>query len=188
MSEHTIILGDYIAPASRVPISTLEVQVLPDDLLAEWQRCGETADFLASYIAHHFDQPEQVVNVLSTILNELVENAIKFSADKRTMVSLGVSYYGNSVTMTATNPANASQVDEFRVLIDQLLTVDPELLFLARIEATAMIEDDSSGLGLITIRKDYSSGIGVRIRPIPGSELREISVQLHIESAILQSD
>lgn len=201
MTDNTIIMGDFIADESREPISTLVVQVLPDDLLAEWQRCGETADFLSHYVGHHLPNPEQAVNVLSTVLNELVENAIKFSADKRQRVSLGASYYGDTVSMTATNPATAKQVETLHGLIVQLLEEDPEVLFLKRIEESAILDDDSSGLGLITIKKDFLARVGVRFRDLPPSaasaatptgvpaensgSLKEISIQVHLDTEVL---
>ena len=55
---------------------------VPIDLVREWSRCGQTADYMARYLAYDFADRETAASVLSTVINELVENAAKFSTDK----------------------------------------------------------------------------------------------------------
>src|SRR5690349_25000309 len=64
------------------PLSELSLSFPPLALVAEWSRCSETADFVARFFAHDYPDRDVAGSVLSTVVNELVENAAKFSSDK----------------------------------------------------------------------------------------------------------
>ena len=186
MTGKTTTFGDYVAD-ERVGalISTIEIRILPKDFNTEWQRCGQTADYLASYLAHHFEDFEMAMNVLSTVLNELIENSVKFSASQHEWVSISASFSGKAVILEATNSATAEQLELFTAFVERLLSEDVEDLFLARIEDSDFGVESGSGLGLITIKKDYLSGIGVRFQQRPISDLYDVSVQLHLDADLV---
>jgi hypothetical protein len=61
----------------------IDLELRPEELLASYRRCSLTADWLASYLSSELDANVRVAarNVLSTVINELLENAVKFSVD-----------------------------------------------------------------------------------------------------------
>ncbi len=178
-----LIIGDYIAAEQRpAPLSSMRIRVSPLDLIMNWRRCGLTADYMASFFAYHFVDVPRATNLLSTVINEMVENCVQYSADTRTPVSISASHFGEIVTLETTNRSHSAQVEVFTSFMDRLLIEDAESLFLARIELNALLDEDTSGLGLITVKKDYLSGIGVRVIFDHNTQHHDVAVQLHLDA------
>ena len=93
LMTHPGTLGHFDGPPTDA-ISELTVDLLTVDLVAEWRRCSVVADFVARYFAQNFAAPEAAASVLSTVLNELVENATKFSSDPSQRIRLWVGHFG----------------------------------------------------------------------------------------------
>ncbi len=163
-------------------LSELGLRFVPLDLIAHWRRCGITADFLAEFLAYNFLNQKTAMSVVSTLLNELLENAVKFSADKHKRVNLTVCHYGDTITVETTNSADEKQAQHFDTLVQRLLSVDAETLFLNQIEHTAENDTDASGLGLISMKKDFNVEYGVKIVPDTGSDDYVVSVKVRLKS------
>ncbi len=144
----------------------------PADFAVRWSQCSATADFFAEYFAaveacRSDDEAArgELVGTLSYVVNELVENAVKFSVGETVEVTVGVEAGELIVVVTnqilaATAPA---LVDRFR----ELLAGDPQELLFARVEANA--EDPEagvSGLGFLTMMSDYGARLGWRFAAV----------------------
>lgn len=191
MSTKTQVLGDYIPPDTRgIPHGQLQITLYPRDFLGTWRRCGMTADYLAGFLACQLDNFDHALNVLSTVLNELVENCVKFSVDPNAAVSLEVASYGNVLTLQARNAATPTQSAQFAEFLRQLLTEDTTALLWSQIdlkegELFSADEDAGSGLGLITITKDFMADLGVQICEQAGTDQHEITVQVHLHVKLI---
>lgn len=181
--------GDSIPsrdPASR--ISELRLELLPIDVIVQWRRSGQVADFLAHYFNYHFERRANALQVLSYGLNELVENLAKFSADKQVPVLLSVVHFGEVLRVQTRNVAAADRAGALAARLDDMAQSDPELLFLAQLEHTASDDQGSSGLGLITIKKDYGARVGAEFTPLPGDvERYEITFTLELDVDVVES-
>lgn len=161
-------------------ISTMHIDLLPIDLIVQWKRCSILADFLGQYFAYLFADRQGATRVLSTGLNEIVENLAKFSADKRSPVSLTVAHYGDQVRVSTRNVGSLANAEALASRLDRMANEDAELLFLEQLEHTASQDRASSGLGLITIKKDYGALLGVTLSPVEGHE-GQCLVEFHLE-------
>ncbi|MCA9300779.1 MAG: hypothetical protein KDA28_17035, partial [Phycisphaerales bacterium] len=93
--------GDLLPPRDEgARISTMSLTLLPIDLIVQWRRCSVAADFLADYFSYLFEGRENAIHVLSTGLNEVIENLAKFSLDKRETVTVTVTHYGEHLRIT----------------------------------------------------------------------------------------
>ena len=61
----------------EAPLAELRVELAALDAVSEWRRCGMTADFAAKYFACASSNPVTAASVLATVINELVENAVR---------------------------------------------------------------------------------------------------------------
>jgi hypothetical protein len=145
--------------ADVLPALTAVSVALPVlDMLVEWRRCGMTADYLADYLAYAFERRDVARTVISTAANELLENAAKFSTDKRSTVRVAVRLRGPALELEVENVTDAGHADRLADLLDALARGDAEALFAERLEAR-----ERGGLGLIVLAKDYAAGLGARI-------------------------
>lgn len=174
--------GDYWHWRDRYkPMSLMSVSFYPLDIIVQWRRCGQTADYIANFLSYQFKESGRSMIILSTIINELLENCVKFSCDKQMSVSFTAGFFGDIALLEATNNTDRAQVDRFQSFIHQLIHEDLEELFIAQIEETDEQMTRSAGLGLISLKKDYVSKMGFLIQPIPDTALYDVRVQLHLD-------
>lgn len=151
MSTVTV-LGAFPEP-HEPPLSAIEMEVVPIDLVTEWRRCGMIADFMADYMVHGFERRDTARSVLSTVMNELVENAAKFSADARAPAHASIRHHGEVVHLEVRNAATASHVQHLRGLLAELAGGDATTVWQTRI-------GDRRGLGLAMLARDYGATVG----------------------------
>jgi hypothetical protein len=165
-----------VADDSNRPLAELTLSFVPLALVAEWARCSETSNFVARFFAHDYHDHELAGSVLSTVVNELVENAVKFSSDKAVAARLVVREYPECVTILTTNVVTVSQATTVAETITRLVGGDPELLFAEQIAHPP--ETGSAGIGLIILRKDYGATVGVRIVDSGGAAMVDVEVTI----------
>ncbi len=135
------------------------------------------ADYFSSFLSINGDDTEQEErikeskNTISYVGNELLENAIKFNVDPEpNSVQIGI-YFGRDINKTTAviftkNSIKLSQVDKFQNLIQELLSNDPNELYIQQVEKAAEDEnEEASGLGLLTMINDYSAKLGWKFVP-----------------------
>lgn len=160
------------------PLSELSLSLVPLAVVAEWTRCGETADFVARYFAHDFGDRELAGNVLSTVVNELLENAVKFSSDKSIPARLTVREYADGLRIATRNVAAPAQAAAFGATVARLAEGDPEAMFAERVASPPEI--GGGGIGLIILRKDYRARVGVRVTPSDGgADVVDVEVEIN---------
>jgi hypothetical protein len=175
------VVGGF-AERGGAPLSGVELRLSALDCVAHWRRCGITADYLASYAAYDFEHRDIALSILSTAANELIENAVKFAADKRAPIRVALHHLGDVIRIETQNRATWRHAQALAELLDALTRGDAEELFARRIEEAA---PDSSGIGLIILRKDYAAEIGARLEPAPGEQADsefEVTVQVRLKA------
>ena len=155
------------------------VSFIPLDLVTEWSRCGETANYLAGYLAHDFEKSEIAANVLSTVINELVENAAKFSFNKQLAAHVVGRQFDDSISIVVTNNVSPAQAESFLKAANRIGTADPEVLFAELLAYPP--ETGGAGLGLTLLRKDYGARLQVGAEPNrENKDLLNVRVELSI--------
>jgi hypothetical protein len=157
----------------------VELVVCPRQLVAHWKRCGVTADWLANYFAPDFEPEirESAKSMLSTVANELLENAVKFSEREHESIHVVVEYDGLVLRIETTNPASSASAALLKSTLDALSREPLDALFAQRI-ADGNVEK-APGIGLLIIRRDYGARLRVRLTPRPdGLQNVRLTVEL----------
>lgn len=164
MSE-PIVLGAFPGAPATPALCSLEVELVPLDLLTQWRRCGMIADFVGDYMAYAFGRRDVARTALSTIVNELVENVAKFSADVRETGRVTLRHLGSVLVLEATNVADAPAVARLEAAVSELARGEPEQTF-------ARCLEQRRGLGLALVAKDYRARVGATATPLGGGMSR----------------
>jgi hypothetical protein len=150
-----------------------------------WPNSSLSAKFIADYLAMFFTpsspqtdrtkQPIEITDAVRYIVNELLENAVKFSASlPEYPTQLGLHIHADKIVVFVTNTTSISNLDRFMALIQELTTVDPVNLYIDRLEKNLDAENQHvSGLGFITILSNYSTQLGWRFESIPSEPSSE---------------
>jgi hypothetical protein len=178
----SISVGEVADSPIPAAISGLELELRPLELVVHWRRCGLTADWLASYLAYDFDAAARATaqNVLSTVINELLENAVKFSADKQAKIRIAVTHHGDFVRLETNNLAAAPRALLLRETFEELGQGSLDALFARRIAESAT--PNAPGVGLLILKRDYAARQGVRLTPLPDGNF-DVLVRVDLDTA-----
>lgn len=170
-----LFLGDYnkIVPVNQKPDSNVEIKITPLDLVTYWKRVGILADFVAGFYSYSFLPPELAVKditetpvftSISTVFNEMVENAAKYSVDKKAKIKINLNQYGNLFKMQVENTTSVESAMNFHDIMETIFSTDDlDSLYFQKLEDNSVNPTGHSGIGLMMILKDYPVKMGVRI-------------------------
>jgi hypothetical protein len=141
----------------------IDLHLRADELLAYWSRCGLTADWIANYLASELDPKGRATarSVLSTVINELLENAVKFSVDPQGSIRIAARREGNSVRIETWNRASAGRVHLLESTLEALARSSADVLFSQRIAQGGA--PGAPGVGIIIIRRDHGARIQTHV-------------------------
>jgi hypothetical protein len=149
---------------------TISVVLKEGQLGRSWKQAGATSEFLGEVLAVQgaksgLDHSE-ARHAIIYLVNELLENAIKFSAAGD--VEVRCSLENATFELAVINRIDPDMVPGFQGLLEELTTRDPGDLLIERIEANAADETSSaSGLGILTLMNDYGVRMGWHFSDTP---------------------
>lgn len=150
--EKRIIIGDKIEFEKDIE-TTFTFSFIPLDIFDRWERAGFLSNFIADYFESYFAN-ETAHNVISTIFNEFIENAVKFTKNNSLPISITVKKRENELISRITNTIPLHRKTAFIEVCENLFASDLDELFLKKIE-DGTVDSKESGIGLILIKKDY---------------------------------
>jgi hypothetical protein len=183
--ETTTVLGTWKDCAVGARLSDAVLELDAKDISVSWRRCSLTADFLARYYSYYFPYREKATdrisrdaaeNMISYILNELVENTAKYTDARETAVEVEVHLRDADIVFQVTNRVTERRAGDFRQLMEKILTGNAEALYLAQLEQ----ESDGSGLGYLTMINDYGVSLGLKIQR-SADDVFTVSVQASMQ-------
>lgn len=166
---------------NKKPLSQLCLSFLPLDLVIEWHRVVQITDFFAEYYMSCFLNEQSVGNTLKTIVNELIENIVKFSSKKENFATIDFAHFGDEITIKTHNISSRYQTEKFITFFKKLITKDSEELFLQQIQLAAATDESSSGLGLLILKKDYHAQLSIVIESFPEDEICGIDLDVSVK-------
>jgi hypothetical protein len=131
--------------------------LLPIDFFDSWERGSLLSNFAADYFKHNFPS-DTAHNLISTVLNELIENAVKFSRNNSMPVQIIMKKRKNELLIRADNSLPKHRQDAFVAICRDIFKKDLDELYVERMNSN-LSDSGSSGIGLILIKKDYSTGL-----------------------------
>lgn len=163
------------APKLHLPtaLTSLVLEVPALDMVVQWRRCGVVADYIAEYLALSFEEPAYAQSVLSTVANELVENAVRFSSEKARPIRVEARHRGEVVELLVSNLAAQQHVRGLETLFDDLARGDLTSVFRERVEAGTR-----GGLGLLILAKDYGAVLVATLDPEEAPDRTPVTIQV----------
>ncbi|MGF1938896.1 MAG: DUF6272 family protein [Nostoc sp. ChiQUE02] len=163
----------------------LEITFTPSSrpIKQRWKNNRLSAHFVADYFTNFLPSDEEDPNreqriktskgTVSYVANELLENALKFNnEDSKYKIRFGIQFIEEAEEVTAviftTNSIKPGGDRKLKIFIEQLLTSDPNDLYVLQVEKSIEEDTEASGLGLLTMINDYAAEIGWKLETIPG--------------------
>ena len=169
----TKIFGDFIDELSiNQEFLLLGFSTSAGPIKQRWRNNGLSADFMADYLTTFFptreedssgvNQQVEIKSTVSYIANELLENAMKFNDETSPYpISIKLQLHSDRIVFLSTNSVYPQSVESFQAFIEELIASDPQELYILQLERSAEDEENqTSGLGLLTMINDYGAKIG----------------------------
>lgn len=149
--------------------SVSRVRLFDGPLDLRWHHCASTSDFIADLFALPFrasrNDYREVRHSIGYLVNELLENAVKFREPGEIMVEAAMDV--GSFKIKVSNVISVERAAAFQALLADITVGDPGDLLIQRIEANAAdAETSGSGLGLLTLMSDYGARLAWIFSPI----------------------
>ncbi|PDW03035.1 slr1658 superfamily regulator [Candidatus Viridilinea mediisalina] len=185
---NTVVTYGYWEELEAVPsLGHYSMSLDAHHLVQFWRRCSLSSNFWSRYMALWVPTPpapghlrrEAMEHLLSYLLNELFENCAKFSGGPFQRINYAAWIQAEGMVFELTNQIVPAAQAPFATLIEELLTSDLDELYFQRLEASAESNASGSGLGYLTLMKDYGIRFGFRFSPLT-SESITVGVQAHV--------
>jgi len=158
-------IGDFnLIPESIPAEGDVYIRLRPIDLITYWKRCGILANFAAAFYAYTQEHPTEQENSISTVFNELIENATKYSVKRGAEVTIHMMLYDKILKIEIENITTEHHYQSFQKHLQKLVEADDlDELYFETLAAKSQSSEDS-GIGLLLLMKDYPIKIGARFR------------------------
>ena len=185
MTQHISTLGKW---EDMSAVSTSTTMVLDADQLSNhWRRCSLSSDFWSRYttmfvpetVAPDMLPREAIEGILSYLFNELFENCAKFSSGSVKTVRYKSWIQDERMLFQMTNHIHPDDQEPFVEIIQEFLEGDPDELYFEKLEKSFETDAGGSGLGYLSLIKDYGIQFGFRFQPI-----EEDSVAVDVQALV----
>lgn len=182
-----IVFGSLIEDKEKTE-SMVKISLFPNDLVSYWSRCGLTADFGASFYSFCFPNSNAIKNSLSFILNEIVENSVKYSFNKKSPINICLYEQKNDLVFEVENFLSKDQDSKFEDYIHYLQNVSDISEEYMNTITKNIDSDEHSGLGLLTILNDFHLDMAFDFVPDDNIYGTSVLVQVKITQGDLNAE
>ncbi|NPV02051.1 MAG: hypothetical protein HPY53_11785 [Brevinematales bacterium] len=173
--------GNYIDFQHILEIkSKVNIAISPSDLGGFWSRCGITADFGASFLSLKTSNRAQIKNSLSFILNELVENAVKYSLSQKYFLSIVLLEYDDKILFEVGNFIDKNLYDKFKFHIDNFLLIENIEEKYIELLSSSDTDVKESLIGIMTIVNIYHPMLGIEFEETNEKGIYKVKVQVTV--------
>ncbi len=150
------IMGDKIDLNNKFN-EKLYLSVIPKNILSYWSKASDVANFIADF--YHYDFSNKAVhNNISTVLNELIENAVKFSSIKEHKIDIYSYNNSRELIFQITNSISMESWNKLKKVHEEMESTDLKKLYVKRIHDLSTSKS-GTGIGLLLLKKDYGIDI-----------------------------
>ena len=153
----SLAIGNFKSSVEQDP----ELSLLVSKTLAPWEAANRIAVFFDAWLDAELRQRGSNVEDLNYVVNELMENAVKYADDGT--IELSVCLETQALRLSLTHPISDDHAKRYRTLAEALVARDPDELFAEIIESNALSDGlaaKGAGLGLVTLRQNYQAQLG----------------------------
>jgi len=148
----------------------------------DWEKCIIISDFFSDYYTSTIvNKKKEISLTLSTIINELIENAVKHSTKEHNEISIHLKKFDKEVLIIIENIATKEKVNNLIHTLNLINSKDTELLMLNRIKNNLLYHQENSEIGLLNIINYYTTNIGAKVIPLKNTKLSKIEFYVSLK-------
>ncbi|BDA77881.1 histidine kinase [Leptospira kobayashii] len=158
--------------------SHLSLSVYTQDMTFHWKRCEIVSNFVSQFYSGSDGDKSVDANSASTIINELIENAAKYSEKENSKIYIEIKDLGNKLRVDVKNKVSSWTKLNFEKLMQIIASGNVNQMYFDALESKHT-EDKTSGIGLLMLLNDYHLNLGYKIKSNQQDNF-EITIRAHI--------
>ncbi|MCW7493377.1 ATP-binding protein [Leptospira sp. 2 VSF19] len=166
--------------------SQLSIAVSAADMNFYWKRCDVLSNFISQFYFHSYEAKKLDKNAISTIINELVENAAKYSDKENSKIHIEIKDLGTDLRLEVKNRVTPWMKAIFENKIKTIQEGDINQLYFDALESRNN-GSGSEGLGLLILLKDYQLKLAYEFCKTDESGF-DLTIRVHIPVENCQKD
>jgi len=161
----TVSLGLYEkALEGEAPFAQFNIQLKAEDIRDNWARAGLTADFMVKQAALSSSRYPTLPNTWSMIINELIENAAKYSAINTLQMKISFRHFHGFLELEVINTCEEEDAQAIYLEAKKALNANSHGAFVSQLEQDITLNETGSGLGFSTILQ-MDGSLGFKLVP-----------------------
>ena len=172
--------------------SKIHLKLKPLNLISEWNRCSLTANFLSEFQLSTTSNSnnKHLKNTLSTIINELLENAIKYSINKDHELNFSTSVKKKKITLEFLIICDKTDTKKLIHLLEMTKKKEANEIINDILENDTQSDDTALVLSLLFIKNHYNVIINFNIQNNnEDGQLKKINITVEIDTSnLLKND
>lgn len=145
---------------AELPGLRFELSFLAADFHEDWKRCNLVANYAAEYAAYQFPRRELAENLISTVVNEVLEAVVRV-ADPRSPLHVALAEDGPVIVLTVGHRLLPEREREYPAFLAECARqTGDSSLYLRLLAGPESAEAGYNQLGLAMLAHDFQAEIG----------------------------
>ncbi|TGL88604.1 ATP-binding protein [Leptospira congkakensis] len=158
--------------------SHLSISLSAIDMTFYWKRCDVLSNFISQFYFHSYESKRLDNNAISTIINELVENAAKYSDKENSKIFVEIKDLGTHLRVEVKNRVTPWTKTIFENKIQTIQSGNIDQLYFEALE-TRNHGTGTTGIGLLMLLKDYQLNLAYEFTKVDEFSF-EVTIRVHI--------
>ncbi|EOQ98501.1 GHKL domain protein [Leptospira wolbachii serovar Codice str. CDC] len=158
--------------------SHLSISVSSSDMTFYWKRCDVLSNFISQFYFHSYESKRLDKNAISTIINELVENAAKYSDKENSKIYIEIKDLGSDLRLEVKNRVTPWMKAIFENKIQTIQQGNINQLYFDALESRNN-GSGSEGMGLLILLKDYQLKLAYEFTKTEELDF-DLTIRVHI--------
>jgi len=161
------------AEESSKPLFTIEFALQNQDFHSEWTRCSLLANYMAEYVAYQFTERGRAENLISTVVNEILE-AITYLTPGESSMSIRCSQLTDMIRLDMDFSVRSDVLEPYMEFMQKF--DDIENRYLELLTGEVNLDVNFNQLGLVMLAHDFNVRIDSQLDDSKNSILSQIFV------------
>ncbi|RAP28768.1 hypothetical protein DID78_04545 [Candidatus Marinamargulisbacteria bacterium SCGC AG-343-D04] len=155
--------------------------------IRKWKKCSIIANFLGEYQAESCESNKsKTASIISTIANELIENAIKFTDNNHRNIKISIKERAKTIFIETENITSIDHINNLNSTIENINTQkNKDKLIIDKILENNSDEKSNSEIGILSLVSHFGCSIFTHVKDEDlGKDIKKLTTTVSISNLV----
>lgn len=173
-------IGEFEGSQAGPPAPVLALTLPAADFQAEWKRCDLLANYIGEYTGYEYPHREWAENLVSTVMNELLEAAVRLSpAEAPLQIQCGQA--AGQLVLEAGHRVRPELIQPYAAFLTELCgaAAEARTIYFQLLTTAETAGLTFNQLGLAMLVHDFGARLAVRLEAAAGQAQTRVFLPTH---------